>query len=118
MKKENPLVFLDGLIASTSENEEFYKDTLKWKADLFEASTLVWAEALPMEEKSIQEIFPGVTINEVSVLLLLSDFEAYWNRRGVGLSKSDIKQKWENGERIIQSETHLADMLRRSKGGT
>jgi len=119
--RTNPLVLLDSWAVSyrylTDESKSGRYDTLAWKEDVLEAATLVWAGIIEFEEEQIQQVCPLAAEFEVLYLLNHSDLEAYWKRRGVGMTAADIREKWEQGERIVPSGT-LSDSLRRAKGGT
>jgi hypothetical protein len=114
----NPLVLLDGLHESVETRDGMIvrQDTLAWKTDCLEAATLIWAGAIDSEEQ-IQEACPLASMGVVFELLTYSDLEAYWNRRGVGLTAADIREKWKRGERIVTNES-LAGALKHAKGGT
>ena len=116
VSKTNPLVILDATAEAIQVGGHRQK-SLAWKADVLKAATLVWAEAIEFTEDKIQEACPLASWWDVSSLLLTSDMEKFWNRRGVGLSKEAIKRKWLAEEFDIDQRS-LADMLRRAKGGT
>lgn len=118
LPKVSPLVLLDALTQREGPKEEEFQDTIAWKADILEAATLVAAGVINLDEEEIREYFPLVSEVDVWFLLMFTDLNKFWNRRGMRLTADDIREKWERGERIIPSKEALANMLRRSRGGT
>jgi len=118
--KTDPRVLLDAMSESIGKRPGDWGDrqnTLAWRADVLEAATLVWAGAIELDEKQVQDICPRALVGEVLMFLEYCDLETFWKRSGVGRTASDIREMWERGERVVDRDS-LADMLRRAKGGT
>lgn len=113
----SPLVYLNRLIRSLiwqADGSVKTFDTLEWKADILKAASLVWAGVIDFEDDQIKEVAPLADKGTVMSLLAASDLERFWNRRGVGMTKTDIAAKHINGEDIVDTE-QLRDWLRKYK---
>ena len=98
------LVLLDALLGSKSDDEP-WRDTLEWKADVLEAATLVWAGAIEKDENQFREACPLARFQDVALLLEYSDLDSFWRKPGRGKTKEDIREYWKRGERIVDQES-------------
>jgi hypothetical protein len=108
----NPLVLLDGFKSIGRRSGEYQQaDTLRWKADVLEVATLVWA-GVALSDDEVREIWPDVLYSDVWFLLNYSDLATFWNRPGVGKKAADIRAEYERGEFSIDP-SQLGDWLKK-----
>jgi hypothetical protein len=134
MPKMNPLVYLYALEKRIYKNDEGAKTdplgkrydeqifTRAWKADLLTAATLVWGEAIELNNASIKANFPTTNINKSDVVFLLHfcDLDEFWAGPGKGKKRADVKTdytdqgRWDRSMFLV-TEEKLYDMMRKKK---